>query len=116
MTGKDLDIPVEDTPRNNLAIGAALEWLQDNTTLIFDINDIEMIKALPSGVKLFILKYVEIMRIGVGVSSESIAGMSQSFDSSSKAALIGQYATELLDKFTKPTLHIVQAKARWGSN
>lgn len=114
MTGEEIDIPIKDSPLNNLTIDTALEWLQSNTTLVFGITNADEIKALPSGARLFILKFVEMMSMGAGVSSESIAGMSQSFDTTSKKALITQYAGELLSGYMKSNLNVKYAASQWS--
>lgn len=113
MTGEECGLPIKDTPQNILAMKAALEWMLNNTTLTFDTTNIEEIKALPSGARLFILKFVDIMSMGTGVTSESIAGMSQSFDTSSQKMLIMRYAAELLGGYMKSSLQVNQASNRW---
>ena len=81
-----------------LLVESGLQWLLNNTKLEFDIHNVEEIKELPPNVKLFLLKFIDLMRISTGVTSESIEGMSQSFDSSGKDLLLRQYALELLGK------------------
>lgn len=107
-------IPIDNTSMSCLMVQSALEWIKENTTLPLDISNIESIKALPFGAKLFILKYVEIMSVGAGVTSESISGLSQSFDSISKGESIRQYARELLGKALKSEFSVVSAMNRWG--
>ena len=61
MTKEQIEIlklgiaPIDD--RTILIVESALEWVQHNTTLEFDINNDEDLKALPSCVRLFIIKY-----------------------------------------------------------
>lgn len=75
---------------NEVIREAALEWISSNTT--FDVS----IEPLPAGVELFIEKYGQVMGIRAGVTSESISGLSQSFDTGSISALLKQYARELI--------------------
>ena len=69
-----LNLGLPNNPQTELMIESALQWVLDNTTLKFDINKEEDLKALPAQVKLFALKYNELMSISAGVSSESIEG------------------------------------------
>ena len=58
MTKEQIEIlklgiaPIDD--RTILIVESALEWVQNNTTLEFDINNDDDLKALPSCVRLFI--------------------------------------------------------------
>lgn len=99
---KDCGIPLEMTDAATvLAVESALEYVKANTNLNFDLIDIDSIKTLPSCVKLFVVKYNELIRQETGVTSESIAGMSQSFETGDKNTLLygllnslcGQYMT-----------------------
>jgi hypothetical protein len=59
------------------------------------------------------MKYFDVMMMGAGVTSESIGGLSQSFDSTSKDNLLWQYAESLLGKWLKSQMSFVQAKRKW---
>lgn len=96
-----------------LTVNSAFEWVKSHTILEFDIDDTEALKALPSAVKLFVLKYVDIMSLSTGVTSESLGGMSQSFDTSATAALLWQYAQELLGDWLKSQVSVFPAKKKW---
>ena len=117
MTKEQIEIlklgiaPVDD--RTILIVESALEWVQNNTTLEFDINNDDDLKALPSCVRLFITKYFDVNMISAGVSSESIEGLSQSFDTTDKSALIWQFAEELLYPYLKSRVRFVSAKKKW---
>ena len=102
----NLGITVDD--RAALFINAALEFIEDNTTI--DISDIENI---PSRVKLFVLKYLEITNMRVGVTSESIEGLSQSFGDGNQLALIWDIANELLANDMKSRIRFVAAERKW---
>lgn len=87
--------PIDD--KTAMMVESALIWLQDNTTLEFDINSNEDLQGLKGNVRLFINKYLEVMGRDSSVSSESINGLSQTFNTSQKASeLLWQYADELL--------------------
>lgn len=75
---------------NEVIREAALGWISSNTT--FDVS----IEPLPAGVELFIEKYGQVMGLRAGVTSESISGLSQSFDTGSISVLLKQYARELI--------------------
>ena len=93
---------------------AALDWMKESTTLVFDKADAESIKALPACAKLFVVKFSETMRLRSGVTSQSIEGMSQSFDASEGTDdLIMALAKSLLGNFLKSQVTIYQAKRRW---
>lgn len=106
-------LPITADEINCLFVDSALDWIIDNTTLDFDKNNVEEIKALPSSVKLFILKYKEIMSTDSMVTSESIEGLSQSFNSTDKNVLLYQLAQQLLGKYLKSALSFVQSEKRW---
>lgn len=83
--GFDADeLPVSD----NMMFNAALEWMSDNTDF-GDLSTTEAVTQLPASAKVFLIKYVDLMKNGVlsgsNVSSESIAGMSKSYKSSTDA-------------------------------
>lgn len=97
-----------------LIIESALNWVLNNTTLKFDINDIEKLKALPPQVRLFVCEYNEVMSISAGVLSENIEGLSQSFKSDSKKAQIWEIAESLFpDDWLVSPVGFVPATNRW---
>lgn len=96
-----------------LLVESALQWVLAHTTLTFDINKEDEIKALPAQVRLFVLKYNELMSISAGVASESIEGLSQSFNASDKSALLWDIAASLLDKWLISPIRFVPAVKRW---
>lgn len=113
---KSLELPMTANGSTLLYVGAALDWLQANTTLEFDKNDTESIKALPDGAKLFICKYYDVMGANTaGVTSESIGGMSQSFSTETKNALLFQYASELIGAYLKGQVSSVPNVSNWKS-
>lgn len=107
-------LPIENvTDIVTLQVEAGLEWVSNNTILMFNVNDISTIKALPSSVKLFLLKYLEIMDTNIAITSESIAGMSQSFDTSDKNALLWTIAQSLIGQYLKSGVNFVGAVKKW---
>lgn len=112
------DIATIGLPINNpsaytvLVVNSAFDWLATNTILSIDTNDIDSLSALPPVVKLFVLKFVDIMSLATGISSESIDTLSHSFESD-KSALIWQYAYELLAGYLKSQVTVTPAKRKW---
>ena len=99
--------------RTVLIVESGLEWVKANTTLEFDLNNEEDIKALPSCVRLFLMKFFEVNKHRAGVSSESISGLSQSFNSGDLSASIWQFAEELLSPYLKSRVTFIAASSRW---
>ena len=88
---------------------SALLWVKRNTTLEVDPENI------PADVEMFIEKYGEIMSLRPGVTSESIGGhLSQSFTGGDIAALLRQYAGELLgEDCLGSSVEVFPAADRW---
>ena len=103
--------PIDD--RVVLIVESGLEWVKAHTTLEFDMNNDEDLKTLPSAVRLFLVKFFDVQMLGTGVSSESISGLSQSFDTSDKSALIWQFANELLSPYIKSAINFIPAQRRF---
>lgn len=91
-----------------IVLNAGVEWLAENTTI-----DTTNIESYPSGAKLFLIKFCEIQKMQTGVASESIEGMSLSFDTSNKSDLLFQFAETLLGKYLKGSVRFVSATSRW---
>lgn len=101
------------TVTGELIGNAALEWISENTTLTVDLDDIATVEALPFSAKLFIEKYNEIISASSVVASESIEGLSQSFNTGDKSALLWQAAEQLLSGYLKGRIKFVAAQPRW---
>ena len=91
---------------------SATDWLRDNTDFNFgeDVS-VEDISNLPHSAKLFIIKFISMLKSGAlsgsNVTGESIGGMSKSYESSINAsASLWQIAKELLGK------HLIKGKAK----
>lgn len=96
-----------------LTAEAALDWMQEHTTLEFKKEDAESLKALPSCAKLFIVKYGETISLKQGVASQSIEGMSMSFHEGNRTSQIMQLANTLLGPYMKSQVRVFPAKRRW---
>lgn len=117
MTAQQIDLlhlgiaPIDD--RAILIVESGLEWVKNNTTLEFDMNKDEDLTALPSAVKLFLVKFFDVQMMNTGVTSQSIEGLSMSFDTGDKSAMIWQFATELLSPYLKCGISFIPAQRRW---
>jgi len=92
---------------------AALDWMLEHTTLQFDKADAASIEALPACAKLFVEQYSDIIKRRVGVASQSIEGLSQSFSTTDKSSEIMQVANSLLGAYLKSQVRVIPAKRRW---
>ena len=111
---KALNLPIEETPTNALYVGAAADWINANTTLVIEKDNLqESIKTLPDGAKIFICRYIDIMSIDGTVTSESIGGMSQTFSTASKASLLYQLASELIGQYMRGQVRSVPNVSKW---
>lgn len=111
---KEAGVPIEaEDALTVLKAESAIEYISNNTTLTADITDADTIKALPAQAKLFIVKYCALMNAETGVSSESLGGMSQSFDTSNRDGLLLDLASSLLGPYMKSQMRFTQASRRW---
>lgn len=104
---KAINLPLSLDDTTALYVEAAYDWILDNTTATLDF------KNIPANFKLFMLKFVETMSLNAGVASESIEGLSQSFDGSGKDEMIRQYAKELIGAYLKSDGKIMPSIRRW---
>lgn len=100
-------------PAAVLRVEAALDWMQENTTLTFDKADAKSVAALPACAKLFAVKFSEIMQQREGVASQSIEGLSQSFQTGDKGNALWQLARSLLGAYLKSQVRVYPAQRRW---
>ena len=108
-----LELPIEENEVNRLYVSCAMDWINRNTTLKVDKSNIEEVKALPDGAKLFLCRYCEILNADDNVTSESIGGMSQSFGTKTKAQQLWQYAGELIGDYLKSQVRSVPNVSKW---
>lgn len=99
---------------NDLITRSALEWLSENTTIPIDLNDPDAAISLPARALLFVQKYTQLMNRSPGVISQSIEGLSQSFDASGDVNTnIWALARALLMGDLKSQVKVTPAKRRW---
>jgi hypothetical protein len=114
---KEIGLPIENLSLTDvLIVESAFEWILRNTSLGFEITNIEELKSLPSCVKLFVIKFHDVMTMQTGVASESIEGLSQSFSTGQNDVLIEQFANELLGDYMKSGAVFFMAQNRWGDD
>ena len=107
-------IPVSADPVAVLHAEAALDWMREITTLQIDKADAASIVALPASAKLFVVKFGEVMQRRTGVTSQSIEGLSMSFDASENAvSSIWALASTLLGGYLKSQVRVTPARRRW---
>ncbi len=94
-----------------LLIENALEWIGANTTVKVDITS----HSVPSNVRLFVSKYLEVMNLPIGITSESAGGLSQSFDTTDRNDLLISVANSIFgeENVTAGKVTFVSAKSRW---
>lgn len=99
---------------DDLMTRSALEWLSENTTIPVDLNDPDATISLPARAQLFVQKFVALMKRSPGVTSQSIEGLSQSFDAGSDVnASIWALARALLQGDLKSQVKVTPARRRW---
>lgn len=96
-----------------MIIESGIEWLNRNTTLDIDLNNDKELKALSASVKLFLIKFFDIQMLEIGVTSESIEGLSQSFSQEKKEDMIWDNAYTLLGDIVKSRVRFVTAQKKW---
>lgn len=111
---KALNLPVEADATACLYMGAAIDWINANTTLVIDKDDLTAsVAALPDGAKLFLCRYIDVMSTDGNVTSESIGGMSQSFGTASKSAQLWNIAGDLIGMYLKGQVRSVPHVSKW---
>lgn len=91
-----------------LAGNAAIEWIADNTTI--DTTDITTLSA---SARLFIKKYCELDQKPIGIASESIEGLSQSFQQDSGEEAIWDLAQKYIGQHLKSRVSFITAQRKW---
>ncbi|MGN1456955.1 MAG: hypothetical protein ACI4XP_03250 [Acutalibacteraceae bacterium] len=110
---ESLNLGITITDKSLIMIETALDTVNRKTTINFDMNNDDDLKKLPSRVKLFVIKYLELMNLREGVSSESITNLSQSFVTADKNSLLNGLLEELLGDDLVSSVRFVSAKNRW---
>lgn len=95
-----------------LLVENAVNWIADNTTINVNMDDLENVQA---SVRLFITKYIDIMKLPIGITSESATGLSQSFDTTDKYDLLISLARSIFgdNNVTAGKVRFVSATDRW---
>ncbi len=108
----ELSLSENDT-RSILTAENALNWVLDNTTVTFDIDNPD---SVPATVKLWVSKYMELISVPVGISSENANGLSQSFDTSDMYTKLIELATLIFgeDAVTAGKARFVSASDRYS--
>lgn len=96
-----------------MLVESGLLWVLHNTTLNFAVDNTDDLEALPANVRLFLVKYVEIMKLRLGITSESISNLSQSFDTTDTSTLLWQAAEDLLSDVLSSSVSFTSARDRW---
>jgi hypothetical protein len=104
-------MPIDD--RVVLIVESAIDWINRNTTLNIDCNNDDDLSKLQPCVKLFICGFFDVATINVGVTSESIEGLSQSFNTADKNLMIWDLANTYLSDYLN-NVRFVMAKNRWN--
>lgn len=107
---KELKLGIEPiTDKTCILVENALLWVLKNTKITFKTDDVENI---PSDVRLFVIKYIDIMGLRQGISSESIGSLSQSFNTDT-SGLIYDIANDIFGDSMKTAVSFVSAGDRW---
>ena len=107
---KNLRLGIEPiTDKTCIVVESALCWVLKNTTITFKIDDLEKI---PANVRLFVTKYIDIMGLRLGIASESIGSLSQSFNTDT-SGLIYDAANDIFGDSMKTAVSFVSAGDRW---
>lgn len=107
----DYGLPIDtNNAETAVMVEAALDWVERNTTLVINRES-----ELPSNVKLFVVKFCDLMGQTAGVASESLGGMSQSFSVSAGGTglLLSDLAKQLFGSAYKGRNRFVSAVNRW---
>ena len=107
MANYNLPIDTSDAG-TSIMVETALDWVEANTTL-----EIDREAELPSNVKLFVVKYCELLSQTAGVTSESLGGMSQSFSTGGTGLALADLAAQIFGSAYKGRNRFVAARGRW---
>lgn len=99
----------QNDPQELLMIEAALEWVEDKTSYKVDYDNLT---ETPANIRLFVIKYMELMSGMAGVQSESIEGLSQS-KSGQVGEVLKEYAEQLLGAWLNSSVGFIPAVSRW---
>lgn len=110
---ESLELGTKITSKSLIMIEAALDVVSEKTSIKFDKNSNDDLKSLPARVKLFVIKYLELMGLREGIASESITNLSQSFVTD-KNDLLNNLLEEFLGDDLISSVRFVGAVNRWA--
>lgn len=95
-----------------LLVESALDWIKENTSIKVNTSNLQ---ALQANVRLFITQYIDIMKLPNGISSESVSGLSQSFDTKEKSDMLLSLARATLgeENVLAGMVRFVSSTNRW---
>lgn len=106
----NLGIPINN--KTLIIIESALDLVLSKTSIKFDKNNNDDLEKVPARVKLFVVKYLELMGIQEGVASQSISNLSQSFHQN-KNERFNDLLNEILGDDMISEIKFVGAVNRW---
>ena len=109
---ESLNLGIQIRDKTLIIIEAALDIVLSRTSIKFDRNSFEEIKKMPARVKLFVIKYIELMSLVEGVSSQSISNLSISF-SQDKNERLNNLLEEMLGDDRLSDVKFTEAVNRW---
>ena len=106
----DYGLPIDTSNAEvSIMVESALDWVENNTTLEIDREN-----ELPNNVKMFVIKFCDLMSQTAVVTSESLGGMSQSFSTSSGTGFaLAELASQLFGSAYKGRNRFIPAVSRW---
>ena len=109
---ESLKLGIQISDKTLIIIESALDIVLSRTSIKFDKNNLEEIKKIPARVKLFVIKYIELMSLVEGVSSQSISNLSISF-SQDKNERLNNLLEEMLGDDMLSDVKFTEAVNRW---
>ncbi len=106
-----LGLPLQES--DQLYIESGLEWLQNHTTLEFTMEDVDSLENLPSAAKLFLVKFCEVAKRDVTVSSETVGPLSKSYTNTGSDRQVFSLARQLLREYLLPSVRFIPCERRW---
>ncbi len=109
---ESLKLGIQISDKTLIIIESALDIVLSRTSIKFDKNNLEELEKVPARVKLFVIKYIEMMSLAEGVSSQSISNLSMSF-SQDKNERLNNLLEEILGEYMLSDVQFAEAVNRW---
>lgn len=109
---ESLKLGIQISDKTLIIIDSSLDIVLSRTSIKFDKNNLEELKMIPARAKLFIIKYIELMSLTEGVSSQSISNLSMSF-SQDKNERLNNLLEETLGNDMLSDVQFAEAVNRW---